>query len=72
MSQIAFMSARKEIMAQPVEDGTSTEAPSNNVVEETKPALVLMELFNPNRKVTCNVGTNKQCFSIAIEINDQN
>ena len=62
MSQIAFMSAKKEIMAQPVEDGTSTEAPSINVVEETKPALVLMELFNPNRKVTCNFGTNRQHY----------
>ena len=62
MSQIAFMSAKKELMAQPVEDGTSTEVPSNNVVEETKPAFVLMELFNPNRKVTCNVGTKRQHY----------
>ena len=65
MSQIAFISAKKnalKLFAQPVEDGTSTEAPSINVVEETKPALVLMELFKPNRKVTCNVGIDKQHF----------
>ena len=37
--------------SQPVEDGESTAAPSINVGDVTKPALVDMELLKPNKEL---------------------
>ena len=44
----AYISFNK---SQPVEDGESTAAPSINVGDVTKPALVDMELLKPNKEL---------------------
>ena len=44
----AYISFNK---SQPVDDGESTAAPSINVGDVTKPALVDMELLKPNKEL---------------------